>query len=108
MVQTQVTSISIPKQLRDQLKGMAKEQNRSFSNLVVYLVLKVIENSKDVKYETTDDGERVLKIMNKDGSTVRQIPSEVSLKIMKEIDNFLENRKNNDADQQQGNLDVTA
>jgi hypothetical protein len=46
MVQTQVTSISIPKQLRDQLKVMAKEQNRSFSNLVVYLVLKGIEKEK--------------------------------------------------------------
>lgn len=43
---TQVTSISMPTELRKQLQVMAKEQNRAFSNLIVYLVLKGLEKEK--------------------------------------------------------------
>ena len=37
------TSIRIPTELREKIKEMAKEQNRSFSNMIIYLLSQAVQ-----------------------------------------------------------------
>lgn len=68
----------------------ASDKNTKETELNSDELYNLIKEAK-IKYEKTDTGEAVTRVVDKDGNVIRQIPSEVALKVYRDIANYLKN-----------------
>lgn len=82
--QTNKTSNLIHKNKVDELDSPSKPTDtlQYIQDLIKY----------NQRFEKTEDGDNVVKILDKEGEIIRQVPSEVALKIAKTISEYMRSR----------------